>query len=64
MIYSINWNAPITNPYPLTEKGRKIAQGLPVMHPSDEDWESALQYWERQEIVDKIVTGIANQFPH
>lgn len=54
----------IVNPHLLTPKALKMAQGKIVNNITDEDWESWHNWLERCPIVDKIVTGIANQFPH
>lgn len=52
----------ITNPHLLTPKALKIIQGKIVNHISDADIESIHQYWDRLEIVDKIVNNVWEHF--
>ena len=46
----------------LTGNALKILQGELTNNLTDDDWETYLQYCERVEIVNKIVSDIADQF--
>jgi hypothetical protein len=52
----------IVNPHHLTPKALKMAQGKHVNNITDADWESWHNWLDRTEIVNKIVSDIADQF--
>ena len=52
----------ITNPHLLTKTALKVIRGKPVLRITDEDYESIMQYYERQTIVDKICKDVFTHF--
>lgn len=49
---------PIVNPHHLTKGALKLAQGKPVLHISDEDFDSWYEWRVRTDLVNKIVAGV------
>lgn len=52
----------ITNPHLITPKALQVLRGKKADNLSPHDIESIHQYWERMEIVDKIVNNVFEHF--
>lgn len=52
----------IINPHLITPKALQVLRGKKADKLSPHDIESIHQYWERMEIVDKIVNNVFNHF--